>query len=183
MQSSCDLRKDGASANTAAEGIRACVLYQNESSLNAARALCSQYEWDTALGPIRTANYSFDTLRNAEGQNAAVQNAIHANLLIVAVSEGDLPSIVRFWMGKFIGAKSSSPCTLVALTQSNGGQWNSSSPAYQYLAGISALARMPFASHHFETSDAKINLSSGGSAEQVETPRYGNIYSAAQAGA
>jgi hypothetical protein len=158
MQSSCDIWNEETSIITATECTRACVLSRSNASLEAARKLCSQYEWDGVFGPIRITSYAFDTLKNPETQDASIRNAINANLLIISTDQGDLPSSVRFWMGKFIGSKSNQLCTLVALTKLHHLDWDSPRAVREYLHAIADLERMPFAPYRFDASEADICL-------------------------
>ena len=169
MQSSCDIWNDESSIITSTECTRACVLFQNNASLEAVRKLCSQFEWDGVFGPVKMAGYSFETLKTLEAQNASIRNAINANLLIIATDKADLPSSVRFWMGKFIGSRPNRLCTLVSLTKLHHLDWDSPAAVREYLHAIADLERMPFASYRFEASEADIRLLADDEDEGHET--------------
>jgi hypothetical protein len=59
--------------------------------------------------------WRFDMLQEPELQERAVQDAKHANIVIISLHGNDeLPAVVRNWLDRWIKARSSSSCALVA---------------------------------------------------------------------
>jgi hypothetical protein len=106
---------------------------------------------------LRSSMWKFDILRNAKLNQIAVDDAIEADVIIVASApNAGLPEEVRNWIDGWVSQKRGQTAALVALLDFTGGDDTASTLAYAFLKGAAASADIDFLPQEIRSIEKKM---------------------------
>jgi hypothetical protein len=94
---------------------------------------------------LRSSMWKFDVLRSIKLHQIAVDDAIEADVIIVAnARESGLPEEVKEWVNSWVSRKGGQAAALVALLDFTGEDTREPTQAYAFLKGAASTARIDF---------------------------------------
>jgi hypothetical protein len=120
-------------------------------AMDACQVLMSQLEGEVEL---RSSMWTFHTLRNPKLSRIATEDAIEADVIIIATGRNsELPGDVRKWIELWVPQKQGQTAALVAMTDFTGGDSARSSVTHVFLKGAAATAGIDFLSQEFPQAE------------------------------
>jgi hypothetical protein len=129
-----------------ASPFRVVIAYDDFTSGKRAMSTVGFLEQRMARGTeLRTSMWKFDVLRSAKLHQMAVEDAVEADVIIVASAQnGGLSEEARSWVNGWVAKKRGQTAALIALLDFTGENMVEPAFAYSFLQGAAARARIDF---------------------------------------
>lgn len=110
---------------------------------------------------LRSSMWKFDVLRSVKLNQIAVDDAIEADVIIVAnARESGLPEEVKEWVNRWVTRKGGQAAALVALLDFTGEDTRESTRAYDFLKDAASLAKIDFLPQEIRSSKSRMPYTS-----------------------
>ena len=162
MRSQVRVREDRAAGAGAGARLafRVVMAYDDFASGKRAMATCNFLVYRLGGGiELRSSMWKFDVLRSAKLNQMAVDDAIEADVIIVANSRnGGLPDEVKKWVENWVPRKPARDSVLVALLDFTGEDVQASAQARTFLKEAAASAKIDFLPQEIRFRNSRMPL-------------------------